>query len=71
AHYFYGAVKPTGVPPDLLGSWLANGPVDKPVYLVTRIDKATEEFEGWFGNFKRLGGKNGFVFYKREIPLQQ
>lgn len=71
AHYFYGAVKPTGVPPDLLGSWLANGPVDKPVYLVTRIDKATEEFEGWFGNFKRLGSKNGFVFYKREIPLQQ
>ncbi|MEY3442558.1 MAG: Undecaprenyl phosphate-alpha-4-amino-4-deoxy-L-arabinose arabinosyl transferase [Bacteroidota bacterium] len=70
AHYFYGQVKPTSIPPDSLGKWLAGGPIDKPVYLVTRIDKATAEFEGWFGFFKRFESKNGFVFYKREVPAR-
>lgn len=68
AHYFYGKVKPTGIPADSLGKWLVGGPIDKPVYLVTRIDKATAEFEGWFSPFHRLETKNGFVFYKRELP---
>jgi hypothetical protein len=47
---------------------MANGPIDKPVYMVSRIDRATVEFEGWFVNFHRIGEENGFVFYKRELP---
>ena len=72
AHYFYGQVKPfpyPEIPRDKRGDWLARGEIDKPVYLVTRIDRATEEFENvWFVNFKKLYEKNGFVFYLRESP---
>ncbi|MFM2376957.1 MAG: Undecaprenyl phosphate-alpha-4-amino-4-deoxy-L-arabinose arabinosyl transferase [Bacteroidota bacterium] len=71
AHYFYGEVKPfphSEIPEDRREAWMANGPIDKPVYMVSRIDRATPEFEGWFVNFHRIGEENGFVFYKRELP---
>jgi hypothetical protein len=70
AHYFYGKIKPfphSEIPLEKRGDWMARGPVDKTVYLVTRIDRATEEFENvWFSAFKRIGAEGGFVFYKRE-----
>ena len=71
AHYFYGEVKPfphPEIPTEERESWLANGPVDKPVYMVSRLDRADAEFESWFGNFRRIGVENGFVFYRREVP---
>lgn len=72
AHYFYGEVEPfpyPEIPRDKRGDWLARGEVDKPVYLVTRLDRVTEEFENvWFPKFKKLYEKNGFVFYLRESP---
>ncbi|MEM7037247.1 MAG: glycosyltransferase family 39 protein [Bacteroidota bacterium] len=75
AQYFYGKVKPwsrSDIPKDKRGDWMARRKVDKPVYLVTRIDKATEQFEReWFPKFKRLYTKGGFVFYLREMPDQK
>lgn len=72
AHYFYGKVKPfpyPEIPRDKRGDWMARGEIDKSVYLVTRLDRVTEEFEQvWFVNFKKLYEKNGFVFYLRESP---
>lgn len=70
AHYFYGKVRPfphPEIPPEERGAWMARGPIDKPVYLVTHIDKATAEFENvWFERFTRLYDKAGFVFYLRK-----
>ncbi|HHG86418.1 MAG TPA: hypothetical protein ENJ82_16830, partial [Bacteroidetes bacterium] len=70
AHYFYGKIKPfphPEIPYADKNAWLARGKVDKRVYLVTRIDKATEEFENvWFEKFRRLETRGGFVFYVRE-----
>lgn len=70
AHYFYGQIKPfpyPEIPPSKRGDWLVRGEIDKPVYMVTRIDRATEQFENvWFSTFHRIEEKNGFVFYIRE-----
>lgn len=71
AHYFYGEVKPfphQEIPAEEREGWLANGPVEKPVYMVSRLDRADAEFESWFGNFRRIGVENGFVFYRRDVP---
>ncbi len=45
--------------------WLMRGDIDKPAYFVTRIgrDKYKDE-----KNLIRVGQKNGFIFYKREMP---
>ncbi len=71
AHYFYGQIKPfpyPEIPRSKRGDWLVRGEIDKPVYLVTRIDRATEQFENvWFNTFRRIEEKNGFVFYIREV----
>lgn len=73
AHYYYGKVKPfpyPEIPRDKRGEWMAWGEIDKPVYLVTRVDRVTEEFTDiWFPNFKELYRKNGFVFYLRTPGL--
>lgn len=70
AHYFYGQVKPfpyPEIPRSKRGEWLVRGAIDKPVYLITRIDRATEEFENvWFDTFRKIDERNGFVFYIRE-----
>lgn len=46
--------------------WLLSGPIDKPVYFVTKIDRI-QNFENIPG-LKELYRKNGFVFLKRDIP---
>jgi 4-amino-4-deoxy-L-arabinose transferase-like glycosyltransferase len=71
AHYFYGEVEQFEVPFAPYKDredWLANGPIDKKVYMVMRIDRATAEMEGWFGRFTRIGERNGFRFYERLVP---
>ena len=45
--------------------WLLTGPIDKPVYFVTKVDR---EDKYKFPELKELYRKNGFVFLKREIP---
>jgi hypothetical protein len=45
--------------------WLISGPIDKPVYFVTKVDR---EQHYKFPQLKELYRKNGFVFMKREVP---
>jgi len=70
AHYFYASMMPfphPEIPLEKRGDWMARGPVDKPVYLLARVDKVTPEFENvWFEHFQRVGSDGGFVFFKRE-----
>lgn len=44
-------------------NWFLNGPIDKDVYIVTKINR-TKELEA-LPDVEEIGRKNGFVFYKR------
>ena len=49
--------------------WLLSGPIDKPVYFVTKIDRVQHwEDPAKYPDLHELYRKNGFVFLKREIP---
>jgi 4-amino-4-deoxy-L-arabinose transferase-like glycosyltransferase len=45
--------------------WLLTGNIDKPVYFVTKVDRA-DKYK--YPELKELYRKNGFVFLKRDIP---
>jgi 4-amino-4-deoxy-L-arabinose transferase-like glycosyltransferase len=49
-------------------NWLLTGPIDKPVYFVTKIDRVQHWENGQFPELKELYRKNGFVFLKRDVP---
>jgi hypothetical protein len=67
AHLFY-TQKPKPVNPNSYDvDWLLTGAIDKPVYFVTKT-KRIDRFSGYPGLIE-LYRKNGFVFLKREIPL--
>ena len=46
--------------------WLLTGPIDKPVYFVTKVDRV-DNYNKYPG-LTELYRKNGFVFFKRDIP---
>jgi 4-amino-4-deoxy-L-arabinose transferase-like glycosyltransferase len=49
--------------------WLLTGPIDKPVYFVTKIDRVQNwEDSAKYPELKELYRKNGFVFLKRDVP---
>jgi 4-amino-4-deoxy-L-arabinose transferase-like glycosyltransferase len=49
--------------------WLLTGPIDKPVYFVTKVDRVQNwEDPTKYPDLKELYRKNGFVFLKREVP---
>lgn len=60
AHWFYA--RTTGPEPE--DNVLVRGPIDRPVYLVTRIT-AVKDFEA-IGTFREIGRRNGFVFWRRD-----
>jgi 4-amino-4-deoxy-L-arabinose transferase-like glycosyltransferase len=45
--------------------WLLTGPIDKPVYFVTKVDRV-QKYK--YPDLKELYRKNGFVFFKRDVP---
>ncbi|MCU0339384.1 MAG: glycosyltransferase family 39 protein [Spirosomaceae bacterium] len=64
AQYFYFR-KPTGVRPEASDeNWLLNGPVDKPTFLITRIDRAEPYRTN--PNLEFFKEENGFVFFRRK-----
>ncbi|MEM0997134.1 MAG: glycosyltransferase family 39 protein [Bacteroidota bacterium] len=73
AHFFYGRRQPfphPEIPVAERGAWLARGPIDKPVYLVTKTLRGDIEgfSELWFPEFVQIGREGGFDFYLRKVP---
>ena len=73
AHLFYARVPPersaraAGVGQDHFEEWLLSGPIDRPAYLVSKIDKA----DRWRGRpgLQVISERNGFVFFRRDPPV--
>jgi 4-amino-4-deoxy-L-arabinose transferase-like glycosyltransferase len=66
AHLFYFQKPKPDNPNSYDQNWLLTGDIDKPVYFVTKVDRL--ERIGDYPELKELYRKNGFVFYKRDIP---
>ncbi|WP_428657494.1 ArnT family glycosyltransferase [Runella sp.] len=62
--------KPIGVRAEASDEgWLLNGPVDKPTFLISRVDRA-EEFRK-HPNLELIKEENGFVFFRRKPDYQK
>jgi 4-amino-4-deoxy-L-arabinose transferase-like glycosyltransferase len=72
AHLFYARIPPersaraAGVAPDRYEEWLLSGPIDRPVYFVSKLDRA-DRWRDQAG-IKIIGERNGFVFFRRDPP---
>lgn len=64
ATYFYGKTTPPKNKNYYDENWLLTGDIDKDVYFVTKIQRADQLKK--FPEVKKIGEKNGFVFFKRE-----
>lgn len=64
APYFYGEVMPQNSDNYTDQNWLFQGPVDKPVYIATKVT-SRESLEAEIQDAVFLYSKNGFFFYKR------
>ena len=64
AHLFYARKRIVENEQSYDKDWLLNGPVDKPVYVITKIHKADELRR--VETLEELGNKNGFVFFQRK-----
>jgi hypothetical protein len=75
AHLFYARVPPersaraarVGGGPDQFEQWLLSGPINRPAYFVSKVDKA----DRWRSQpgLQVIGERNGFVFFRRDPPL--
>jgi 4-amino-4-deoxy-L-arabinose transferase-like glycosyltransferase len=69
AHLFYGRITPehsaraAGVGPDHFEEWLLSGPIDRPAYFVSKIDKV----DRWRSRpgLQAIRERDGFVFFRR------
>lgn len=68
AHLFYSRTQPQQNPNANTKSWLLTGAIDKPLYLVAKLHKTDDLAK--FTDLKEVGRKNGFVFFKRDVPPQ-
>jgi 4-amino-4-deoxy-L-arabinose transferase-like glycosyltransferase len=69
AQFFYFK-KPMGIRPEASDeNWLLNGPVDKPTFLISRIDRAEQYRKN--PNLELLKEENGFVFFRRKPDYQK
>ncbi|MEZ4903779.1 MAG: glycosyltransferase family 39 protein [Spirosomataceae bacterium] len=69
AQFFYFK-KPMGVRPEASDeNWLLNGPVDRPTFLISRIDRADSYYKN--PNLELIKEENGFVFFRRKPDYQQ
>ncbi len=64
ATYFYGETKPPENDNFYNDEWLLTGAIDKDVYFVTKIHRAPLMKK--YTELKKIGEKNGFVFYVRK-----
>jgi hypothetical protein len=64
ADLFYADKQPVYNPKSLDNEWLLRGEIDKPAYLVRKINRTKEMDQ--IRDMKKIGSKGGYVFYKRE-----
>ncbi len=64
ATYFYGETEPPSNKNFYNDDWLLTGAIDKDVYFVTKIHRA--HLMDQYSDIRKIGEKNGFVFYLRE-----
>ena len=64
ATYFYGETTPPENKNYYDENWLLTGDIDKDVYFVTKVQRADRLNK--YPEVKKIGEKNGFVFFKRE-----
>lgn len=64
ADLFYAERKPGYNVKSLDHEWLKKGDIDKPTYLVRKINRSKEMDE--LPDLKKLGSQNGYIFYKRD-----
>jgi len=65
AHYFYGKMPQHLNPKATNEVWLLAGETDKPVYIVTKINRKAK-FEAAYPHFNLIETKNGFCFYENK-----
>ena len=63
AHLFYSRKQPVKNPKSYDQDWILWGPVDKPTYVVCKINKVKKLQQ--LPNLREIGRKNGFVFFER------
>jgi len=63
-HLFYGNKQKPDNPDSYDKEWLLRGPVDKDVYVCTKVHRAADL--AVYPELKEIGRKNGFVFFKRD-----
>jgi hypothetical protein len=66
APYFYSAVRPGNRKESKDDKWLMTGPVDKPTFLVIRVNKKEMVLREFGDKVTVLYEKNGFVFLQRK-----
>ncbi len=64
ATYFYGETTPPKNKNYYDENWLLTGDINKDVYFVTKVHRADQLKK--YPDIKKIGEKNGFVFFKRE-----
>jgi len=64
ATYFYGETTPPKNKNYYDEDWLLTGDIDKDVYFVTKVHRADQLKK--YPEVKKIGEKNGFVFFKRK-----
>jgi 4-amino-4-deoxy-L-arabinose transferase-like glycosyltransferase len=69
AHLFYTQKQPPEDPAYLDPFRIFQDPVDKPVYLVTKIHKAADLER--MGGMEEIGRRNGFVMYRRTVQPEK
>jgi 4-amino-4-deoxy-L-arabinose transferase-like glycosyltransferase len=63
AHLFYARKKPGANPLSRDHEWLRSGDIDKPVYMVVKLQHAGNLVQ--YKDIEKIGEKNGFLFFKR------
>jgi hypothetical protein len=64
ADLFYAERQPGYNVKSLDHQWLLRGDIDKPAYLVRKINRTHDMDQ--MPDLQKLGSQNGYVFYKRE-----
>lgn len=67
-HLFYTRKPPVTEPASRDQEWLLSGPIDKPAYFITKVNR-TDRLAA-YPEVREIGRENGFVFFRRDPPAR-